>query len=96
MNPATAPIPILLMTAVESSQIAAVGHCPKTNTLAIQFKNWKGEPSSLYHYANFTAADFAEFNDAESYGNYFGKFIKPFDHKYPYMKIAKAVPSSQN
>ncbi|KVP76891.1 hypothetical protein WJ94_15880 [Burkholderia ubonensis] len=73
---------------VESSQIHAIGHDPATNTLAIRFKNrTTGAPTSLYHYANFTAEDFEAFRDAESIGSHFGKHIKPYDKKYPYTRI---------
>lgn len=78
------------MQQVDSSQINAIGHCPETNTLAIQFKNWKGEPTTTYHYQNFTAADFAAFKGAESIGKHFGAHIKPFADKYPYKKIEAA------
>ncbi|MBB1060384.1 KTSC domain-containing protein [Marilutibacter spongiae] len=78
---------------VDSSQIAAIGHDPETNTLAIRFKTWKGEPSSLYHYANFTADDFAAFQEAESKGRHFGAHIKPFPEKYPYTRV-EAKPSA--
>lgn len=77
----------IALDAVESSQITAIGHDAETNTLAIKFKNWKGEPTSLYHYANFTAEDFAAFKGAESIGKHFGQFIKPETVKHPYVKI---------
>lgn len=80
---------------VESSQIAAIGHDTETNTLAIRFKNWKGEPASLYHYQNFTAADFEAFKNAESLGRHFGQFIKPEVEKYPYAKIDESADSEQ-
>jgi hypothetical protein len=75
---------------VESSQIAAIGHDPESNVLAIQFKSWKGDRRSTYHYDNFTAEDFAAFRDAESLGRHFGKHIKPFPEKYPYTKVAES------
>lgn len=78
---------------VQSSQIAAIGHDPKTDTLAIRFKTWKGEPSSLYHYANFTADDFAAFEAAESKGRHFGQHIKAHPDKYPYTRI-EAKPAA--
>lgn len=76
------------MIPVVSSQIAEIGHDPETNTLAIRFKNWSGEPTTLYHYANFTAEDFAAFRDAESIGRHFGQHIKPNAAKYPYKRIS--------
>ena len=82
------------MQPVESSQSAAIGHDAETNTLAIRFKNWKGVPTSLYQYQNFTAEDFAAFRDAESKGKHFGAHIKPFAEKYPYTKIEDAAPAA--
>ena len=78
---------VIALQDVESSQIQAIGHDAETNTLAVRFKTWKGEPSSLYHYANVTAEDFAAFKGAESIGKHFGRYIKPFPEKYPFTKI---------
>lgn len=75
------------LTAVNSSQIAAIGHDPETNTLAIQFKNWKGETTSLYHYANVTPEDFEAFKGAPSLGKHFGAQIKSRADRYPFTKI---------
>lgn len=75
---------------VESSQIHAIGHCPETNTLAIRFKNYKGELGSLYHYQNFTMDAFGELKNAESIGRHFGQHIKKETEKYPFAKIAGA------
>jgi len=77
------------MTAVKSSQIAAIGHDPETNTLAIQFPSKSGT-GSVYHYSNFTAEDFAAFSAAESKGAHFGKHIKPLAEKFPFLKIQPA------
>lgn len=77
------------MQTVESKQISAIGHDADSNTLAIRFKNWKGEVTSLYHYENFSAEDFEAFKSAESIGRHFGAFIKPFDQKYPFKQIEK-------
>lgn len=80
--------PHIELQPVESSQLHSIGHDPETNTLAIRFKNrTTGAPTSLYHYANFTADDFEKFKSAESFGSHFGKHIKPYDKKHPYQKI---------
>ncbi|WP_207000888.1 KTSC domain-containing protein [Trinickia mobilis] len=80
--------PSIALTKVDSTQIDSIGHDPATQTLAIRFKNRStGAPTSLYHYSNFTAEDFAAFEAAESKGSHFGKHIKVFDKKYPYTKI---------
>ncbi len=77
---------------VDSSQIHSIGHDPATNTLAIRFTKGYGAnrgPGSLYHYDNFTAADFEAFKGAESLGRHFGGYIKAFPAKYPYRKVAE-------
>lgn len=84
-------MPIIALQDVQSSQIKAIGHDPDTNTLAIQFRNWKGEVGSTYHYANFTAEDFEAFKNAESLGRHFGKHIKPETEKFPFTKVAEAA-----
>lgn len=71
---------------VTSNQLAAIGHDPETNTIAIQFKSKKG-PGSVYHYANFTAEQFAEFKAAESLGTYFGAKIKTATDAHPFVKV---------
>lgn len=77
------------MDEVESSKIHAIGHDPETQTLAIQFRNFKtGEGGSIYHYANFTADQFAEFKGAESIGKYFGAKIQKEVEAHPYVKVA--------
>lgn len=75
------------MNAVESSQIAAIGHDPDTSTLAIQFTGRGDKPGSVYHYQNVDAALFREFAAAPSIGSYFYKHIKPFSDKFPYQKV---------
>jgi hypothetical protein len=83
-----APRPVIAMDSVVSSQIDSLGHDAATNTLAVRFKPSKVAPNgSLYHYANFTAEDFANFKGAKSPGGYFKDFIKPHQQKYPYEKI---------
>lgn len=85
----------ITMDSVESSQIHSIGHDPQTNTLAIRFKNRKtGAATSLYHYANVDANLFGQFTAAESKGAFFGQNIKPFDQKYPFVKIESA-PSAE-
>lgn len=72
---------------VASSQLHAIGHDPASDTLAIQFKAKDGSPGSLYHYRNFSAADFAEFQAAESLGSHFKRTIKSNPEKYPYQRV---------
>ncbi|MBO4119879.1 KTSC domain-containing protein [Cupriavidus gilardii] len=80
----------IAMDAVDSSQIHSIGHDPASSTLAIRFKSKDGAPTSLYHYRNVSADDFAAFRDAESIGSHFYKHIKPFADKYPYVKVESA------
>lgn len=84
----TQSTPVIELEVVESSQINAIGHDPETNTLAIQFKSFRGDVLSTYHYANFSEEKFAEFKGAESIGRYFGKHIKPEVEAHPYVKVA--------
>lgn len=70
------------MTSVESSQIAAIGHDPETNTLAVQFKGKNG-PGAVYHYRNFPARKFDAFMAAESKGKFFGENVRgKAEHEY--------------
>lgn len=85
------------MQDVESSQIHSIGHDPATHTLAVRFYRGSGDkrgPGSLYHYANFDAADFAAFKAADSVGSYFGKNIKACPHKYPFKAIAETTSAA--
>jgi len=83
--------PKIDMQEVESSQIHSIGHNADTGTLAIRFRDRRTNlPTWLYHYSNVPVADFEAFRDAESKGSYFGKHIKPYDKKYPYVKVDAA------
>jgi hypothetical protein len=59
------------MEPVKSSQIAAVGHDPDTNTLAVQFKS-----GGTYHYANVTPEQFDGLRGADSVGSHFHQTIR--------------------
>ncbi len=84
-------VPVAIqMDSVDSSQIHSIGHDAASSTLAIRFKNKDGAPTSLYHYRNVSAEDFAAFRGAESIGSHFYKHIKPFADKYPYVKVESA------
>ena len=83
-------IPKIPLQPVDSSQLAAIGHDAHTSTLAIRFKNWKGEETSLYHYANVDAETFAAFLAAESKGRHFGQHIKPATERFPFTRIESA------
>lgn len=88
MDTAITQRPVIAMDTVVSSQINAIGHDAGTNTLAIHFKSYSQKPGSVYHYANVTAEQFAEFKAAGSIGAYFGKNIKPFKDRFPYVQVS--------
>lgn len=88
--PHFALVPVIPLQPVESKQIASVGHDAESSTLAIRFKNWKGEETSLYHYANVDAETFAAFLAAESKGLHFGQHIKPATERFPFTRIESA------
>ncbi len=67
---------------VTSSQIASIGHCPNTQTLAIQFKSG----GHVYEYPGVTAEQHQELVNAKSIGKHFGANIK----KLPFKKIEAA------
>ena len=79
--------PVINLTPIDSSQLAAIGHDPETNTLAVQFPINKAGLQSLYHYKNFTKDDYLAFMTAESKGSHFKKHIKNEVVKHPYERI---------
>ena len=64
------------MQPVKSSQIAAIGHNPETNTLTVQFTGNNNKPGSVYNYANVTAAQFDDFFKSGSIGKHFAQHFK--------------------
>ena len=79
--------PEIALTPVQSSKVAAIGHDPVSNTLAVQFSARGDKPGSVYHYANFTAEDFEKFRTAESLGKHFGAHIQ-HAKAHPYTKVS--------
>ena len=57
---------------IGSSNIVSVGHCPVTNTLAVEFKG-----GSVYHYHDVSADKHSELMDASSPGAHLSEHIKP-------------------
>jgi len=83
--------PVITMIPVTSSQIQSIGYDPEHSLTAIQFppsKKTPHLPGSLYHYENLTDEEFKQLLNAESIGSHFGKHIKPFKDKYPFVKIS--------
>ncbi|MPV55894.1 KTSC domain-containing protein [Burkholderia sp. HI2761] len=75
---------------VESSQIHSIGYDAESETLAVRFKDRKtSAPTSLYHYTEFTQANFDALKGADSIGSHFYKHIKPFPERFPYVCIEK-------
>lgn len=78
----TNPIPL---TAVESTRLRSIGYRPETNTLAISF-----QPGVVYHYANVTPEQYAEFQAAESKGKWFGENLQHARVAHPFVKLVLA------
>jgi hypothetical protein len=57
-----------------SSNIKAIGHDPKTNTMAVEFHG--SEPARVYHYDGVTTADHLAMMAAPSAGSHFARHIK--------------------
>lgn len=92
---------MIQMIPCDSSQIHSYGYDPATQTLALQFKRsieskhgGKARVAgSVYHYANFTAADYADFCASTSKGTFLGACIKPHADKYPFVNLG--VPEAE-
>lgn len=82
--------PTITLCPCESSRIAAHGHDPVTNTLALQFKGKNGL-GPVYHYSGFGPEDYAAFTAAESLGRHFGTVISAKNDdgslRFPFTKI---------
>lgn len=83
--------PEIPLTAVNSSQVAAIGYDASTKTLACTFT--AGGP--IYHYPNVEPETHAQFIAAESIGKFFGAHIKalPFK-KYRAPEVPSRLPSA--
>jgi hypothetical protein len=68
----------ITLNPVTSTNLAAIGHDPDTNTLAVQFKPRVGEAvGDTWHYAGVSADKHQALLKAESVGKYFSTHIKP-------------------
>jgi KTSC domain len=63
-------------TPVESSNIAAIGHDPATNTLHVEFKGCNGAPNRLYEYRGISAAEHQSLINAPSIGYHFHAHVR--------------------
>lgn len=66
-----------------STNIHAVGHDPKSNTLAVEFKG--SDPGRVYHYDGVTTADHLAMMAAPSVGSHFAAHIKG---RFPSRKVS--------
>jgi hypothetical protein len=91
--------PAIELKPVTSNQVAAIGHCPVTNTMAVTFTRGGG---AVYHYpdvspethAAFVAGDLGE-GAEPSIGTYFGRHIKPLPFKkYRAPEVPSRFPSA--
>lgn len=81
--------------AVDSSQIAAVGHDPLADVMEIQFRT-----GGVYRYAGVSLALFRGFLSAESHGKFFGEHIKRLPttrlENGEFVKLAEARASARS
>lgn len=70
------PRPPIKLERVTSSQLAAAGYDPESQTLALQFRSKGGLEAPVYCYPDFTAEAYAEFRRADSLGSHFKAKIK--------------------
>jgi hypothetical protein len=66
-----------------SSNIASLGHDPKTNTLAVEFHG--STPPRVYHYDGVTTADHLAMLASPSVGSHFAAHIKG---RFPSRKVS--------
>lgn len=67
---------IITLNPVQSSNVAAVGYDPVSQTLAVKFKGGK-----TYHYAEVPQAVHHELQEAESVGRFIGaRVVGKFQH----------------
>lgn len=76
-------MPSFNMKAVESSQIAEVGHDSSTETLRVKFKN-----GGVYDYTKVGSEVYNALMAAPSVGSYFSAVIKKAPTVYPFTKVS--------
>lgn len=86
--------PQIPLTPCQSARIQAHGFDPETRTLALQFKAENGP--CVYHYSNVEPELYKALCEAASLGRFFSERINVKDEhgdlRYPYTKVAVAVP----
>lgn len=80
---------------VKSSNIAAIGWQPETETLEVEFLSKKeGVPGAVHQYEAVDYDDYHQFLNAKSVGTHFHEFIK---HKYSSHRVdADPVKKEEN
>jgi len=78
---------------VKSSQLAAIGYDPISQTLEVEFTPTKkqtaaDQPGSIYQYTGVAPGDAARLTEAESIGSHFIKHIKADPERFPFKKIS--------
>jgi hypothetical protein len=78
---------------VKSSQLAAIGYDPISQTLEVEFTPTRKQeaadhPGSIYQYSNVAPGDAARLEEAESVGSHFIKIIKADPERFPFKKIS--------
>lgn len=66
------------MQDVKSSNLKAIGHDPKTNTLRVHFQG-----GNIYHYHGVSAEKYAQLAASPSKGKH---FVNHFKDKHPFKK----------
>ena len=76
----------MLLTNVNSSNIASAGHDPESNIMVIQFRN-----GATYQYLNIPEQTYQDMLNAPSIGQYFNSHIRG---KFEYNKINVTSPGA--
>jgi hypothetical protein len=63
---------VVELHAIESSNLAAIGYDPASQTAAVRFKN----SATTHHYGEFSLAKWEKWQAAESKGSFFAKEVR--------------------
>ncbi len=83
--------PLIALQPVSSSKIHSIGYDAATQRMAVRFKDREGNPTTLYHYDQVGADDFAAFRDAKSIGSHFIKTFQRASDRFPYTRIDESA-----
>ena len=80
----TKPAPLITLSAVKSSNIAATGYDASSKTLAVQFKGG----GKTYHYSDVPESVFTDMGKAASVGKFIGaQVVGKFKHALQTAKV---------